>query len=84
MNDEKEISVFLDRIEELEDDSALAVLLIELDADEDEYHEFILPADLLPEGTGEGEYLTLKISRDKQKTAEALEEARELLKRNQE
>ena len=84
MNDEKEISVFLDRIEELEDDSALAVLLIELDADEDEYHEFTLPADLLPEGTGEGEYLTLKISRDKQKTAEALEEARELLKRNQE
>ena len=84
MNDEKEISVFLNRIEELEDDSALAVLLIELDADEDEYHEFTLPADLLPEGTGEGEYLTLKISRDKQKTAEALEEARELLKRNQE
>lgn len=84
MNDEKEISVFLDRIEELEDDSALAVLLIELDADEDEYHEFTLPADLLPEGTGEGEYLTLKISRDKLKTAEALEEARELLKRNQE
>lgn len=84
MNDEKEISVFLDRIEELEDDSALAVLLIELDEDEDEYHEFTLPADLLPEGTGEGEYLTLKISRDKLKTAEALEEARELLKRNQE
>jgi len=84
MNDEKEISVFLDRIEELEDDSALAVLLIELDADEDEYHEFTLPADLLPEGTSEGEYLTLKISRDKLKTAEALEEARELLKRNQE
>ena len=84
MNDEKEISVFLDRIEELEDDSALAVLLIELDADEDEYREFTLPADLLPEGTSEGEYLTLKISRNKLKTAEALEEARELLKRNQE
>ena len=84
MNDEKEISVFLDRIEELEDDSALAVLLIEMDADEDEFHEFTLPAELLPEGTGEGEYLTIKISRDEQKTAKALEEARELLKRNQE
>ena len=84
MNDEKEISVFLDRIEELEDDSALAVLLIELDADEDEYHEFTLPADLLPENADEGDYLTIKITRDVGKTAEALEEARELLKRNQE
>ena len=78
MNDEKEISVFLDRIEELEDDSALAILLIE--QDEDEFHEFTLPAELLPEGTGEGEYLTIKISRDEEKTQAALEEARELLK----
>ena len=82
MNDEKEISVFLDRIEELEDDSALAILLLELD--EDEFHEFTLPAEFLPEGTGEGEYLTIKISRDEEKTQAALEEARELLKRNQE
>ena len=80
MNDEKEISVFLDRIEELEDDSALAVLLIE--EDEDEFREFTLPADLLPEGTGEGEYLTIKISRDVEKTQAALEEARELLRKN--
>ena len=78
----KEITVYLDRIEELEDESATAVFLIE--EEEDEFKEFTLPAELLPEGTGEGEYLTLKISRDKLKTAEALEEARELLKRNQE
>lgn len=82
MNDEKELSVFLDRIEELEDDSALAVLLIE--EEEDEFREFTLPADLLPENADEGDYLTIKITRDVGKTAEALEEARELLKRNQE
>ena len=78
MNNSKEINVYLDRIEELEDDSAVAILLIE--EEEDEFREFTLPADFLPEGTGEGEYLTIKISRDEDKTAEALEEARELLK----
>ena len=82
MDNEKEITVYLDRIEEREDDSALAVFLIE--EDEDEFREFVLPADFLPEGTDEGEYLTLKISRDKEKTKEALDEARELLKSNQE
>ena len=78
MNNSKEINVYLDRIEELEDDSAVAILLIE--EEEDEFREFTLPADFLPEGTDEGEYLTIKISRDVEKTSEALEEARELLK----
>lgn len=78
MNDAKEISAYLDRIEELEDGSATAVFLLE--EEEDEFREFVLPADFLPEGAGEGEYLTIKISRDTDKTAEALDEARELLK----
>ena len=82
MSNEKEISVYLDRIEEQEDESALAVLLIE--EDDDEFREFVLPADFLPEGTDEGEYLTLKISRDKYKTKAALDEARELLKKSEE
>lgn len=82
MSNEKEISVYLDRIEEQEDDSALAVFMIE--DDEDEFREFVLPADFLPEGTDEGEYLTLKISRDKDKTKAALDEARELLNRTRE
>ena len=81
MNREKEISVYLDRIEELEDDSALAVFLLE--EEEDELREFVLPADLLPEGASEGEYLTIKIFRDEDKTAEALDEARELLKKSE-
>ena len=82
MSNEKEISVYLDRIEEQEDDSALAVFMIE--DDEDEFREFVLPADFLPEGTDEGEYLTLKILRDKDKTKAALDEARELLNRTRE
>lgn len=77
MNNEKEISAYLDRIEELEDGSATAVFLVE--EEEDEFREFVLPADFLPEGTGEGEYLTLKISRDADKTTEALDEARQHL-----
>ena len=78
----KEITAYLDRIEQLEDGTAKAVFLVE--DDEDEFREFILPADFLPEGTGEGEYLTIKISRDTEKTQEALEEARELLKKTEE
>lgn len=78
MNDAKEISAYLDRIEELEDGSATAVFLLE--EEEDEFREFVLPADFLPEGAGEGEYLTIKISRDTDKTTAALDEARELLK----
>ena len=57
----KEISVYLDRIEELEDDTAEAVLLI--DEGEEEYSgEVGLPVDFLPEDAGEGDYLTIKIS----------------------
>ena len=78
MNNAKELSVYLDRIEKLEDGSATAVFLIE--DEEDEFREFVLPADFLPEDAGEGEYLTIKISRDEAKTAEALDEARTLLK----
>ncbi|MBO4779966.1 MAG: DUF3006 family protein [Selenomonadaceae bacterium] len=74
----KEISVFLDRIEELEDESATAVLYVE--DEEDEFREFVLPADFLPEDVGEGEYLTITISRAEDKTREALDEARNLLK----
>ena len=82
MDNVKEISVFLDRIEEDEDGSATAVFLLE--EDEDEFREFVLPADFLPEGAGEGEYLTIKISRDAEKTNEALDEARALLKKLEE
>ena len=74
----KEISIYLDRIEELEDGSAEAILYVE--DDEDEFREFVLPADFLPEDAAEGDYLTLTISREKDKTQEALEEARRLLK----
>ena len=74
----KEITAYLDRIEELEDGSATAVFLVE--DDEDEYRQFVLPADFLPEDVDEGEYLNITISRDVEKTTESLEEARMLLK----
>lgn len=73
----KEITVFLDRIEELEDDSATAVFYVE--DEEDEFREFVLPADFLPEDAGEGEYLTITISRAVEKTRAALDESRNLL-----
>ncbi len=81
MDNEKEsgqqkIIAYLDRIEELEDGSATAVFLVE---DEDDFRQFILPADFLPEDADEGEYLTLTISRDTAKTQSALDEARDLL-----
>lgn len=76
---EKEISVYLDRIEELEDGTAEAVLLIDEGADE--YSgELHLPEYFLPEEASEGDYLTIKISRDENKTNAALDEARQLLK----
>ena len=74
----KEITAFLDRIEELEDGSAEAVFLLE--EEEDEFQEFVLPANLLPDAAGEGEYLTIRISRAQEKTQAALDEARELRK----
>ena len=72
----KEISVYLDRIEELEDDTAEAVLLID-DGEEEYSGELILPANLLPEDVAEGDYLTIKICRDEDKTNAALDEARQ-------
>ena len=74
----KEITAYLDRIEELEDGSATAVFLLE--EEEDEFREFTLPADFLPDDADEGEYLTIKISREPEKTQAALEESKELLK----
>ena len=76
------ISAYLDRIEELENGSASAVFLVE--EEEDEFSEFVLPSKFLPEGTSEGEYLTITISRDQDKTTEALDEARELLEKSEE
>ena len=79
----KEITAYLDRIEELEDGSATAVFLFE--EAEDEFREFVLPADFLPEDADEGEYLTLTISREVEKTQTALDAARRQLEiRNEE
>lgn len=75
---EVKLSVYLDRFEELEDGTAEAILL--LDEGEEEYSgELHLSADFIPQDAGEGDYLTLKISRDDKKTNAALEEARRLL-----
>ncbi len=76
-NSAKEIIVYLDRIEELDDDDATAVLYVE--DEDDDVREFILPADFLPADADEGEYLTITISRAVEKTRAALDEARSLL-----
>ncbi len=76
--DEKIVSVYLDRIEELEDGTAEAVLFI--DEGGEEYSAQInLPSTCLPENVSDGDYLTLKISYDAAKTQAALESARQLL-----
>lgn len=75
----KEITAYLDRIEELEDGSATAVFYVE--DDEDDFRQFVLPADFLPDDAGEGEYLTLTLAREMAKTQAALDAARELLNR---
>ena len=59
---QKEIVAYLDRIEELEDGTAKAVFLFE--EDEDEFREFVLPADFLPEDADEGEYLKITLTRN--------------------
>ena len=71
---QKEITAYLDRIEELEDGSATAVFYVE--DEEDEFRQFVLPADFLPEDAAEGEYLTLTLARAEEKTQAALDEAR--------
>ena len=72
---EKISCVYLDRIEELEDGTAEAVLL----TNEDDPAQIILPANFLPDDVSDGDYLTLKISYDEKKTQAALESARKLL-----
>ncbi len=60
----KEISVYLDRIEELEDETAEAVLLIDEgeEGDEEDYSgEFVIPTNFLPEEVDEGDYLRIEI-----------------------
>lgn len=59
---QKELIAYLDRIEELEDGTAKAVFLLE--EDEDEFREFVLPADFLPEDADEGEYLKITVTRN--------------------
>jgi len=54
-----EITAYLDRIEELEDGTATAVFYVE--EEEDEFRQFVLPADFLPEDAAEGDYLTITI-----------------------
>ena len=56
----QEITAYLDRIEELEDGTATAVFYVE--DEEDDFRQFVLPADFLPEDAGEGDYLTITIS----------------------
>lgn len=73
-DDFKKLIARLKQIEKLEDGTAEAVLLI------DEGEEIHLPEDFLPEDVKEGDYLTIKIFRDEDKTNAALDEARQLLK----
>lgn len=74
----KEISVYFDRIEEVEDGTAKAVLLVD-EGDEEYSGELVLSAKFLPENVNEGDYLTLTISRDAEKTNAALDAARKIL-----
>ena len=74
----QEVSVYFDRIEELEDGEAEAVLLVD-EGDEEYSGELILSAKFLPEDVNEGDYLTLTISRDAEKTNAALDAARKIL-----
>ena len=79
MVEEKEMSVYLDRIEETQDGDAEAVLLI--DDDGEEYSgEIVIPAKYLPDDVSDGDYLKIKISYDELKTQAALEQARQLLR----
>lgn len=74
----QKISVYLDRIEELEDGEAEAVLLVD-EGDEEYSGELILSAKFLPDDVNEGDYLMLTISRDAEKTNAALDAARKIL-----
>ena len=79
MDKAKEMSVYLDRIEETQDGDEEAVLLI--DDDEDEYSgEIVIPAKYLPDDVSDGDYLKIEISYDELKTKAAFEQARQLLR----
>ena len=77
MDNAKKITAYLDRIEELQDDTREAVFYVE--DEDDDFRQFVLPADFLPEDADEGEYFTLTISREQEKTQAALDEARKQL-----
>lgn len=64
------ISGYIDRIEE-----DLAVILTE-----DEEYQINYPAALLPDNVGEGDYITIEIFYDEEKTKAAMAEAMELMK----
>ena len=64
------ISGYIDRIEE-----NLAVILTE-----DEEYQINDPAALLPDNVGEGDYITIDIFYDEEKTKAAMAEAMELMK----
>lgn len=57
---QSEIIAYLDRIEELEDGTASAVFLVEVE--EDEFKQFVLPSEFLPEDVSEGDYLTIRLA----------------------
>ena len=67
---QKEITAYLDRIEKLEDGTATAVFYVEYD---DDFRQFVLPTDFLPDDADEGEYFTLTLSRAEDKTQAALQ-----------
>ncbi len=62
MDSAKEITAYLDRIELLQDDTRAAVLYVE--DDDDEFRQFVLPADFLPENADEGDYFTITIRKE--------------------
>lgn len=74
----KKVSVYFDRIEEVEDGEAEAVLLVD-EGDEEYSGELILSAKFLPDDVNEGDYLTLTITRNAEKTNAALDAARKIL-----
>lgn len=77
--DEKIFSVYLDRLEELEDGTAEAILLIDDGGGEEYSAEIVIPAKFLPNDVSDGDYLTIKISYDEDKTKAAFDAARKLL-----
>ena len=62
MDDVKKITAYLDRIELCQDDSRTAVFYVE--EEEDEFRQFTLPADFLPEEVGEGDNVAITIRKE--------------------